>query len=156
MFSILIKSNATRAKRKINANKALILGVILLRTIEYIKTGSVWKEPPVVKYETVKSSKEIENAIIKAPTIEEAMFGRTTFKKTILGEQPRSSAASIMFGSIFLIFGRIVKTTYGMLIVICAIKAVKNPNSALNMFKTNFKKSINEIPIITSEFIIGI
>ena len=99
------------AKRKIRAKSALILGVILLRTIEYIKTGRVWKEPPVVKYETVKSSKETEKESIKAPTIEGVMFGKITLKKTMLKEHPRSKAASIMFGSICFSFGKIVKTT---------------------------------------------
>lgn len=145
-----------RAKRKIKAKRAFILGVILLLTIEYIKTGRVWKDPLVVKYETVKSSKETEKESIIAPIIEGAMLGKITLKKTMLKEHPRSKAASIMFGSICLNFGRIVKTTYGIAIVICAINTVMNPNSLFKMFRINFNKSIKETPVITSEFKIGI
>ena len=102
-----------------------------------------------MKYETVKSSKEIEKAIINAPTTEGIMFGNIILKKTICGEHPRSKAASTMFGSICLILGIIVKTTYGIPIVMCEIKAVKKPNSAFKMFNINFASEKERIPGVT-------
>ena len=84
------------------------------------------------------------------------MFGIVTLKSVTKGEQPRSNAASKMFGSILFILGSIVRTTYGMLIVIWDIKTVKKPNSPLTIFNINFKISIKDIPVITSELIIGI
>ena len=155
LFKILTNIKTNSAKTNIIAKSAFILGVILRLTMEYIKTGRVWKELLVVKYATVKSSKDMENDMIRAQTTEGAIVGSVILKNVILGEHPRSKAASNIFGSILFIFGRIVKTTYGILMVICAIKTVKKLKSPWNMFKTNRINNIKEIPIITSELIIG-
>ena len=100
----------------------------------------------------IKSSILIVKAIRRPENTPGRMSGKTTLKKALKGDAPRSMAASYADGLSCFIRGMTLNITYGILNVMCAKRIVVNPNFTLK----KIKRSINEIPVTISAFNMGI
>ena len=92
-----------------NKFKLIISSVIIL--IPILVGVILWNSLPEQKYEITKSSSERVNAIMKPVRTPGMMFGSSTFRKDCIGVQPRSSAASGRWRSIWRNLGATLSRT---------------------------------------------
>ena len=106
---------------------------------------------PVVNKEMTKSSNDIVNATNAPAKILPLICGMMTFHIACHGVQPRSIAASAIFGSSALNRGRMESMTYGIQKAICANNIVTYPVS----IRMDENRSMNPIAVTISGLSIG-
>ena len=106
---------------------------------------------PVTKYDIIKSSKLIVNAIRAPDIIPGIICGTITLVRACQGVAPRSMHASARFGSKLLSLGDTLSITYGMQNITCAASIVPSPFLTPNALK-NIR---SPIAVTISGFIIG-